>query len=121
MAFDPSQFGATLVTPSTGFNPANFGATAVVEPTSETPPITTPTGQSTPAPQPGTNKVLNAANSTAGFLGIQKFGQGLATTGRVASGAVNQTGAQEVQMAKDQQVVINKLQQLRAQGVPRTD
>ena len=112
--FDPSQFGATPVTPSSGFNPADFGATPVDAGSPSAAP-------SNAAPAPSGNKVLNAANSTAGFLGIQKFGQGIATAGRVASGSINQTGDEEAQMAKDQQMVINQIHTLRAQGVPNND
>src|ERR1039458_2897884 len=66
-------------------------------------------------------KGATGAFKVAQGLGIAKLGMGLATAGRVASGSINQTGADEYQMQKDQQTVITKLQQLRAQGVPRTD
>jgi hypothetical protein len=46
-----------------------------------------------PAGPPDSNR--NFVQKTAGFLGIEKAGQGLATAGRVANGAVNQTGDEE--------------------------
>jgi hypothetical protein len=43
---------------------------------------------------------LGAANSVAGGLGIQKFGQGIASAGREFTGATNATGDQEAQAAQ---------------------
>jgi hypothetical protein len=40
------------------------------------------------------------------FLGIDKLGQGLATAGRVASGAVNQTGDQEAAAAQQLAIIM---------------
>jgi hypothetical protein len=70
---------------------------------------------------PAGNPVLNAADSTANVLGVKKFGQGLATAGRVASGAVNQTGEENAQALKDTAAVTAKLHELIMQGVPPTD
>ncbi len=61
----------------------------------------------------------NIVQKTAGALGVEKAGQGLATTARVASGSINQTGDEEVAMLKSAQDVINALQQMH--DVPNTD
>src|ERR1017187_4411335 len=121
MAFDASQFGATPV--SSGFNPADFGATPIDNTPASTPTIPTPavTTDNPQLQEIAATKGATGAFNVAQGLGIAKFGQGIATAGRVASGSINQTGTEVGQSIRDQQMVINKLQQLRAQGVPRTD
>lgn len=49
---------------------------------------------------------------TAGFLGIEKAGQGLASAGRVASGAINQTGNESGRALQDTQSIIQKMRLL---------
>ena len=90
------------------------------------PSTTSGSGTTTDNPQYSTSGLnpgneLQAGNSAAQFLGIQKFGAGLATAGRVASGSVNQTGDENVQSLRDTTAVTNALHQLIAQGVPAND
>jgi len=52
------------------------------------------------------------AQKTAGFMGVEKAGQGLATTSRVASGAINQTGNNVWQLFQDQQHIIDAMHKM---------
>jgi hypothetical protein len=78
---------------------------------------------------PTPDSVINNANTKqsgvapkiAQTLGISKFGQGIATAGRVASGSINQTGDENAQSAKDTTAVTNALHQLILKGVPAND
>ncbi len=73
---------------------------------------------STPAPTTdnpqyvGGSTAQNAANSTAQFLGVQKAGASIATALRTPA-EIGATGTQEGQMAKDQQMIINKRERRR--------
>lgn len=44
----------------------------------------------------------------SGLLGVEKFGQGLATAGRVATGSINKTGDQEAEAVKQLNAIMGK-------------
>lgn len=62
-----------------------------------------------------------ALMGTAGFLGVKPLGQGLATAGRVASGAINQTGNEAAQALMDTTKLTQQLHQMVLNHVPAND
>jgi hypothetical protein len=58
------------------------------------------------------NTKRGALQKTAGFVGVEKAGQGIATAGRVASGSINQSGDEAAKLFDEQQAVINAMHKL---------
>lgn len=59
------------------------------------------------APEPAKEN-RNLLQKTAGFLGVEKFGQGLATAGRVLTGSINDTGNQEADALMQQSEIMKR-------------
>lgn len=105
MAFRPLQPVPATPAPSTATTPTTIPTTSGFRPLDAT---------ATAAPAVATQPVKSTAphNAAAGFLGVEKFGQGYATAVRVNSGEADQSGKESYQSLKDTTEVLKTLHNL---------
>lgn len=96
MAFDPYKYGAKPATNSS-FDPTKYGARPVGD-----------SGISTGFPKEEPPEIKrNFLQKTAGFLGMEKFGQGIASATRVLTGEVGEDLDRQIQESEGLQKLVD--------------